>query len=258
MRSITGCESAVGFGADQRDKMLKSPVTPGCRARAGSHGQRGKPAAHRGGRGALLLAHDSLPRDHRPVVHLAELVGRGDAERPHEVRHVEPVGAAGAGALLASEPDLLFGDRCQVGQAGELAGAGGRDGEGGGRFHLLTPTTSLARDRPDYHVLIGRASAGRATEALARDLGNRRHLDDQVGTVEAHHLHGHGHRERGLKELRPDVAGGHVPFNDLIITPDLYRLTSSLVIVIAMLSNPIHEEEGRLSHCGGKRRMYIA
>ena len=31
------CESAVGFGADQRDKILKGPVTPGSRARADSH-----------------------------------------------------------------------------------------------------------------------------------------------------------------------------------------------------------------------------
>ena len=31
------CESALGFGADQRDKMLKSPVTPGSRACADSH-----------------------------------------------------------------------------------------------------------------------------------------------------------------------------------------------------------------------------
>ena len=31
-----GCESAVGFGADQRDKMLKNPVIPGSRARADS------------------------------------------------------------------------------------------------------------------------------------------------------------------------------------------------------------------------------
>ena len=30
------CESAVGFGADQRDKILKGPVTPGSRARADS------------------------------------------------------------------------------------------------------------------------------------------------------------------------------------------------------------------------------
>ena len=31
------CKSAVGFGADQHDKMLKSPVTPGSRACADSH-----------------------------------------------------------------------------------------------------------------------------------------------------------------------------------------------------------------------------
>ena len=32
-----GCESAMGFGADQREKTLKSPVTFGFRARADSH-----------------------------------------------------------------------------------------------------------------------------------------------------------------------------------------------------------------------------
>ncbi len=89
------------------------------------------------------------------MVDLPELVRRGDAERPHEVRHIELVGAAGAGALLAGQPDLFLRDCRQVGQIGELAGAGGRIGKGGGRIHQLTPTTSRARDKPDYHVLIG-------------------------------------------------------------------------------------------------------
>ena len=34
MGLFMGCVSAVGIGADQRDKTLKSPVTPGSRARA--------------------------------------------------------------------------------------------------------------------------------------------------------------------------------------------------------------------------------
>ena len=42
----------------------------------------------------------ALPGDHRPVVGLAQLGRRGDLERAHEVLHVEPVGAPGAGALL--------------------------------------------------------------------------------------------------------------------------------------------------------------
>lgn len=36
-RAIYDCESAVGFAADQRVKILKDPVTPGFRARADSH-----------------------------------------------------------------------------------------------------------------------------------------------------------------------------------------------------------------------------
>ena len=73
---------------------------------------------------------------------MTELVGRRDAERAHEVRHVETVGAARAGVLLAGKPDF-FGNRYQVGQAGELAGAGGRGGKAG-------------HADPHYHVLFGR------------------------------------------------------------------------------------------------------
>lgn len=66
----------------------------------------------------------------------AQFVGRGDAERRHEVMHVEPVGAARAGALLLGEPDVFLGD---VGEArqhrGEVAplwvGADGRGRDGG-------------------------------------------------------------------------------------------------------------------------------
>jgi hypothetical protein len=44
------------------------------------------------------------------MVHLAQLAGRADAKGPHEVRHIEPVGATGAGALLFCKPDLFLGD----------------------------------------------------------------------------------------------------------------------------------------------------
>jgi hypothetical protein len=78
------------------------------------HGRRGRP---------LLFAHEPLPCDHRAMIDLPELIERGDTECPDEVRHVEPVGAAGARALLAGEPDLLFGDRGKRIEAGGLAGS---------------------------------------------------------------------------------------------------------------------------------------
>ena len=65
------------------------------------------------------------------VVHLAELAGRRDAERAHKVRHVEPVGAAGARTLLAGKPDLLLGDAGELVEVGELAGPGRWDGRAG-------------------------------------------------------------------------------------------------------------------------------
>ncbi len=40
------------------------------------------------------------------------------------MRHILFIGTAGAGAFLAGQPDLLFRDRRQRGQAGNLAGAG--------------------------------------------------------------------------------------------------------------------------------------
>ena len=50
--------------------------------------------------GVLALAHVALPGDHRLVVGLAQFRRRGDRQCAHEVLHVEPVGAAGARALL--------------------------------------------------------------------------------------------------------------------------------------------------------------
>jgi len=44
------------------------------------------------------------------MVHLAQLVGRADADGPHEVRDIEPIGAPGPGALLFGQPDLFFGN----------------------------------------------------------------------------------------------------------------------------------------------------
>ena len=88
-------------------------------------GQRCQPAACRRGGRALLLAYDPLPRDHRAMVHLAQLLGRRDAEGAHEVRHVLAVGAVGARAFLACKPDFFLGDRREGIEAGELAGLGG-------------------------------------------------------------------------------------------------------------------------------------
>ncbi len=63
-------------------------------------------------------------------------------------------GPPGAGALLAGKPDFFLGDGGEVGKAGELAGSGGQNGEGGGVIHLLTRTMFRARDKLDYHVLV--------------------------------------------------------------------------------------------------------
>ena len=51
-------------------------------------------------------------------------VGRGDAERAHEVLHVEPVGAAGARTLLLRQPDLFFGDLGELVEGRDAAIAG--------------------------------------------------------------------------------------------------------------------------------------
>ena len=63
----------------------------------------------------MLLAHDPLPSSDGAMIDLAQHVGGGDAEGAHEVRHVELVGAAGASALLAGQPDLFLGDGGEVG-----------------------------------------------------------------------------------------------------------------------------------------------
>jgi hypothetical protein len=89
------------------------------------------------------------------VVGLAQLRRRRDAERPHEVLHVEAIGAPGAGALLLLQPDFFFGD------VGEL---------GDGRDPPATRCRSLRSSRRssppcfffgtlDYHV----GAAGEAT-----------------------------------------------------------------------------------------------
>jgi hypothetical protein len=77
-------------------------------------GQRGEPAADRRRSGVLGFPHEALPGDHRLVVGLAQLPRRRDRQRAHEVLDVEPIGAAGACALLLLQPDFFFGD---VGEA---------------------------------------------------------------------------------------------------------------------------------------------
>ncbi len=57
------------------------------------------------------------------MVHLAQLLGAGDAQRAQEMRHVLALGAAGA--LLLGQPDLLLGDRGEGVEAGQPA----RDGD---------------------------------------------------------------------------------------------------------------------------------
>ena len=66
------------------------------------------------------------------MIDLAQHVGAGDAERPHEVPHVEPVGAAGLRALLLRQPDFFFGDGGELVEWRELMASAGRDGQGGG------------------------------------------------------------------------------------------------------------------------------
>jgi hypothetical protein len=74
------------------------------------------------------------------MIELAQHVGCGDAERLHEMRHVEFVSAAGAGALLAGQRDLFLRDRRQVGQAGELARIRKQNGQGRGLDHCVAHT----------------------------------------------------------------------------------------------------------------------
>ncbi len=92
--------------------------------------QRGEPPADRRRRRALALAHEPLPRDHRLVVDLAQLGRRRDRQCAQEVRHIAPVGAAGAGALLAVQPDFFLRDGGEGGDGRGQAvrGAGGPSG----------------------------------------------------------------------------------------------------------------------------------
>ena len=63
--------------------------------------QRCQPPADRRRGGVLGLAHVPFPGDHGLVVGLAQLRRRGDRQRAQKVRDIAPVGAPGAGALLA-------------------------------------------------------------------------------------------------------------------------------------------------------------
>ena len=75
-------------------------------------------------RGVLGLAHEALPGDDRFVVGLAQLGRCGDRQCAHEVLDVEPVGAAGAGALLLLQPDFFLGDVGEAIEGRHLAAAG--------------------------------------------------------------------------------------------------------------------------------------
>jgi hypothetical protein len=58
----------------------------------------------------LLFTLDPFPRDDGAMIDLAQHGCRGDAMRPHEVPHVEPVGPAGLLALLLRQSDFFFGN----------------------------------------------------------------------------------------------------------------------------------------------------
>src|SRR6266702_863239 len=74
------------------------------------------------------------------VVGLAQLLGRGDRERAHEVLHVEPVSAPRARALLLLQPDFFFGDRGELVQRRErgAVAAGSRHRQGAVVVHSMT------------------------------------------------------------------------------------------------------------------------
>jgi hypothetical protein len=84
--------------------------------------QRREAPANGRGRRALGLAHEALPCDHPLVVRLAQLSPRRDRQRPHEVLHVEPVGAARA--LLAPARFVLRGYRRAAGASTPGTGRG--------------------------------------------------------------------------------------------------------------------------------------
>jgi hypothetical protein len=90
-------------------------------------GKRREAAAHRRGCSTFLLALYPLPRDDGAMIDLAQRGRAGDAEGVHEVSHVEPVGPAGLWTLVLRQPDFFFGDGGELVEAGELAGAAGRD-----------------------------------------------------------------------------------------------------------------------------------
>jgi hypothetical protein len=87
--------------------------------------------------GAFLLALHPLPRYDGAMIDLTQGGCRGDAECPHEVPHVEPVGAAGLRTFLLRQPDFFFGDGGELVEPRELDGSAGRDGQGGGHPSLI-------------------------------------------------------------------------------------------------------------------------
>jgi hypothetical protein len=83
---------------------------------------------------------------------LPQFVRRGDAERLHEMRHVEPVGAAGAGAFLAGEPDFFLWNGGELGETGERDGkrvgaiVGHKNTEGGAGASIAVSERPINRN----------------------------------------------------------------------------------------------------------------
>jgi hypothetical protein len=78
---------------------------------AGGDTMSGKMFEQAGQRGeAAALTLHPFPRDDGAIIEGAELVDLPDAKRPHEVTHVEPIGAARTRALLVRQPDFFSWD----------------------------------------------------------------------------------------------------------------------------------------------------
>jgi len=74
-----------------------------------------------------------------------EVMRRFDRECPHEVFDIEPVGTAGARALLLREPDFFFGDLSKAGEGRNVArGSIGRNRQRAAVIHhMRRPRVSL-------------------------------------------------------------------------------------------------------------------
>jgi hypothetical protein len=73
-------------------------------------GERRQPASNCGRRGFVDFAHDALPSDDGPVVHLAQLFIGPDVQRPHEMPDILFVCTPCALALLLGKPNVFLGD----------------------------------------------------------------------------------------------------------------------------------------------------